>query len=401
MHILIIPSEAYIPPECPISGIFQRDQAIILKEKGDKVGVVSPNLKSLRFIFKKEAWRRFGYNYADPDGIPVHSYDSWKLPDRFQKTIRRHWLESGIRLFRKYLKTEGHPDIVHCHNALFAGILTRLIKKDFRIPYVITEHSSAFARGLYPTVFHDEVRDVYHEANRLIVVSPKLGSVLESMFGGAAQDWEWVPNVVDPIFEDQPAHQVGNQRKKGPFNILSVGNIDRNKNHSSLVEAFANMFKGHENVFLRIGGEGPLLNMLINLSEKLKVDKQVVFIGYLSRSEVLSEMDRCAFLVLPSHYETFGVVLIEALSRGKPLVATACGGPECIVNVDNGLLVEKNNTAALGSAMHTLFNTMTNYDADRIRMQSLSKFGKNTVRKQLCRIYNDVYLGNRKPVREV
>ena len=120
------------------------------------------------------------------------------------------------------------------------------------------------------------------------------------------------------------------------------------------------------------------------------MENQVTMLGYIDRMQVLKEMDSSNLVVLPSRYETFGVVLIEAVSRGKPVVATACGGPECIVNIDNGILVPKEDPVSLGNAMERLVNSIVDYDALKIRTDAISRFGKKAIKRQLSRVYNDV-----------
>jgi len=391
MHILIIPSEAYVPPECPISGIFQKDQAMILQDAGLQIGILSSNLKSLRFFTKRAAWLHFGYRFDDPDGFPVYQFDGWNWSVRLPGIIGRRWSRKGMRLFELYVASHGRPDIVHAHNALYAGMLARQLKNEFQIPYVLTEHSSAYAEGFYPTSFHQEVRNIYQDANRLMVVSPKLGTLLESMFEATAEDWLWVPNVVDFRFEDQPVYMKSKEVRNDGFTILSIGNLDKNKNHESLIKAFSDRFRGKSGIRLRIGGEGPLFNRLIRLTRELDVEDQVYLLGYIDRAQVLKEMDSSDLVVLSSRYETFGVVLIEALSRGKPVVATACGGPECIVNRGNGLLVPTRDSTALGNAMEAVMKGISNYDSDRIRTDCLSRFGKNAVKDQLSEVYANVF----------
>ena len=378
-----------MPPECAISGIFQRDQARILKNAGYKVGVISPNLKSIRFIPKKAAWHRFGYNFDSSDGIPVYGFDGWNWSVRLHGVIGWRWNQKGIRLFRKYVDSHGEPDVIHGHNALYAGMLARRLKREFQIPYVLTEHSSAFAEGFYPTRFHHEVNEIYRNADRLMVVSPKLGNLLECMFPDGAQSWQWIPNVVDTRFEDLPIHSQPVDSGCGAFTILSIGNLDENKNHESLIKAFSDKFKGKFGIRLRIGGEGPFLNRLIRLSRELNVEEQIFLLGYIDRTQVLKEMDSSDLVVLPSRYETFGVVLIEALARGKPVVATACGGPECIVNSVNGMFVTIDDSVALGDAMEEMVNTIDRYDANTIRTNALARFGKKAVRDKLSNVYNE------------
>ena len=378
-----------MPPECPTSGIFQRDQAHILKNAGYKVGVISPNLKSIRFIPKKAAWRRFGYHFDGSDGIPVYGFDGWNWSVRLHGVIGWRWNRRGMRLFRKYIKSHGRPDIIHGHNALYAGMLAHRLKYEFHIPYVLTEHSSAYAEGFYPARFHRAVNEIYRNADRLMVVSPKLGDLLASMFPDGTKSWQWIPNVLDTRFEDLPIRAHVSDDGSGVFTILSIGNLDENKNHESLIKAFSDRFRGRIGIRLKIGGEGPLFNRLNRMARERHVEDQISFLGYIDREQVLEEMDSSDLVVLPSRYETFGVVLIEALARGKPVVATACGGPECIVDSVNGMLVPIDDSVALGDAMEEMVNTIDRYDANTIRTNALALFGKKAIADKLSNIYHE------------
>ncbi len=78
---------------------------------------------------------------------------------------------------------------------------------------------------------------------------------------------------------------------------------------------------------------------------------QIGLLDRVNRKEVLQLIDQSHCLVLCSEIETFGVVLIESLSRGKPVIATRCGGPESIVNSENGLLCAAGDVDALSKTM--------------------------------------------------
>jgi glycosyltransferase involved in cell wall biosynthesis len=110
----------------------------------------------------------------------------------------------------------------------------------------------------------------------------------------------------------------------------------------------------------------------------------------LSRDEVREEMQACDAFVLSSHYETFGIVLVEALAFGKPVVATCSGGPECIVHEGNGLLVPVHDEVALGNAMNILRLNLSRYDPEVIRNDCIARFGPRAVIDQLTSLYQEV-----------
>jgi len=100
--------------------------------------------------------------------------------------------------------------------------------------------------------------------------------------------------------------------------------------------------------------------------------------------------------VLSSHYETFGVVAIEALACGTPVIATRCGGPECFLNEGDGLLVPPRNPAALAVAMQQLRNNIERYERASIAAACRKRFGGQVLAEKLTKIYTDV-LDSTKP----
>jgi glycosyltransferase involved in cell wall biosynthesis len=90
---------------------------------------------------------------------------------------------------------------------------------------------------------------------------------------------------------------------------------------------------------------------------------------------------------LPSRSETFGVVYVEAIACGKPVLATRCGGPESIVTAENGLLVDTGDVDALAGAMRTMTATARSYDAHAIRRQFLERFSRAAVVDRLEDVY--------------
>jgi glycosyltransferase involved in cell wall biosynthesis len=394
MHILIIPSEIYVPEESPLSGIFQQDQARALRRAGHSVGVVTSHLRSPFLIRKKLFGWPSGVTVEDDRGIPVYRYNGWHwtplIRPVFPQATVRHFLKTGIILIERYVAERGVPDIIHAHNAVHAGILAERVKKRFHIPYVITEHSSSYARKLVRDSEIPFIKEAFQNADRRLFVSPSLGRHLEKMLPEHVSPWEWVPNILDELFEKNPPEARRKKRPDEPFFFLNVGALIEIKGQADLLKAFARAFKGKREVQLRIAGQGPLKNQLRSLSNELGIINQVFFLGELSRSQVLEEMQNCDAYVHASHYETFGVVIIEALACGKPVISPACGGPEFLVTGENGVLVPPGEIEALGNAMTSLHRDIDRYDPARIRTDCVSKYGERNVVETLTKIYEQI-----------
>ncbi len=140
--------------------------------------------------------------------------------------------------------------------------------------------------------------------------------------------------------------------------ILSVGRLeDKHKGFSILISALELLTKRGYDLDLAIVGEGPDREMLRMHSLKLGIKDRVHLLGSVSNSELTSLYEKCVLFVLPSVIEPFGLVLLEAMSFGKPIVATRVGGiPEVIENGENGLLVEP-TPKALASGIEMILST--------------------------------------------
>ena len=383
-----MPSELYVTQRAPLASIFQYQQAHALKEKGIKIGIVSAGFVPFSMMFSKYPYSAFEMD----NGINTfRCYKRIFIPGRIAVTVFLKYLVGlYLKTFEKYITSHGKPDIIHAHNCLYAGVVALNIKVKYSIPYLITEHSSAYARGIVQSNQTRLIKRVLKEAEVRTVVSTSLGKSLENLFGTDACPYYPIWNMLDDMFERGGHIWKDKGNNKNVFTFLSIGCLDVNKNHSDLLKAFACKFKGNGAVRLKIGGNGPLRKQLGIETNKLGIDGQVIFTGLLSRDGVLQEIQKCNVFVLSSIVETFGVVLIEALALGKPLVATECGGPEDIVNQANGILVPKKNIDALAEAMWNVYINNKRYDTNKIRSDCLLSFGKDSFVKRLINIYMSI-----------
>jgi len=379
MHVLIVATERFVPVEDPVSGIFQYHQAFALHRAGVKVGVLAPAPLTVRSIFKRAKRDRY-----EEFPFPVSVNRRLTLcPGRFTALMQSMWSRTAEKMLSDYVDRHGRPDLLHAHNAVFAGICCCYLAERTGIPYVITEHSSAFSTGSVCST--DTLREAYRKACARIMVSPFLGSKVEAAIGKDAVPWSFIPNFLEPRFSVQ---RISPQAVDRTFRFLCVAQFVPIKNHAGLIQAFASAFGG-QNVELALGGSGELLEATRALADSCGVSKQVKFLGMLSRDEVIAQMHGCDVLVLPSFSETFGVVLIEALACGKPIIAPSGSGCEAIVNRENGLLFKPGNVKELAQAMVKMVDSAFAYDTQAIRHDCLSRFGEAAVVALMLRTYKE------------
>lgn len=388
MHVLIIPSERYVPVDDPLAGIFQRDQALALRRSGEYVGILSVELRSLTLLKKSCIGWPSGQTTGSHDDIQVYRHHGWFWTPLLRSYYLRQYLREGCRLFKRYVSEQGLPDLIHAHNAQRGGILAAEIKRKYGVPFVITEHSSAYSREAIRKGDVECLRQAYANADRVLVVSRSLGAVLENYFGGTFGVWQVMPNILDNTFVQNPITGAAKDANRTIF--LNVGGLNDVKQQDVLIAAFAQMYRGQDAVTLKIVGGGTLLKKLEMIARESGVANQVLFTGQLDRPGVLKEMQNCDVYVHSSSSETFGVAIIEAMACGKPVVSTACGGPDDIVTADVGTLVEVGDTTALANAMDFVLTHIESYDAEKIREICLERYGEKAVCNSLLTVYREV-----------
>jgi glycosyltransferase involved in cell wall biosynthesis len=381
VHILIIPFGHFATQRYPLGSIFQYQQANTLHDAGHRVGVISPGIISSRFLF-----RRYPYpNYETVNGYPVLRHYVRKLaPQRWvcpKKSIP-FYQKLGLGLFELYISRFGKPDVIHAHDIKFAGFIAQYIRDLYNVPYIITEHSNTLMFKEMSPEWRSKMKKVVQGASAMTAVSSALERAIEKQIGVHAIDV--LPNIVDSFFLENSLPKPG--AESSFFRFLNIAALDENKDQASLINAFFLQFK-NKKVQLRIGGVGPKERQLKKLVHKLGLETQVVFLGYLDRGTVLREMQGADCFVLSSRQETFGVVLIEALASGTPVIATRCGGPDEIVNEKNGLLVPPRDNVALSKAMVWMVQEKGRFRAEALREECNARFGKEVFVTTVKRFY--------------
>jgi glycosyltransferase involved in cell wall biosynthesis len=145
--------------------------------------------------------------------------------------------------------------------------------------------------------------------------------------------------------------------KKDEFEIMTAGYLLKRKGIQYLIEAMPLILKEFKNIKLRIVGDGPFKQELMRLVKKLSLDDAVSFEGLVPRSKLVNYYANCDVYVQPSLSETFPSTIREAMSVGRPVVATTVGFiEEHVIDGVNGFLVPKENSEAIADKIATLIS---------------------------------------------
>ena len=194
-----------------------------------------------------------------------------------------------------------------------------------RVMYLLTRLLSSVFNLLIPGKFFADILLVANQRTKDALPKLKLGRVIEIVENG-------VFSVVDTPKKAQP---------KAITNVLYVGRLIDLKVVDIAIDAI-NVCKS--NVKLTILGDGPLKNELMQYATKMAPNK-VVFAGMVPHEKTNQYYDEADIFILPSIRECGGAVVLEAMSRGLPAIATAWGGPADYITEETGFLIEPKSKA--------------------------------------------------------
>lgn len=324
------------------------------------------------------AMQRLGPQVPREERTPfgaVHRLPVWSFPGELHYTFFRGLTDALAR---------DRPEVVHAHtygtNQVAAAHHHR---RRFGTPFVLTAHFHPIwsieggwlrrrLRGFYDGYV---AGPVVRDASRIVVQTHEEERLLRTL-GIALPPVEIIP----PGYRPLPAPIAGGPsfadryRIDGPF-VLFVGRLASNKGLLDLAEAFAGLGKVDGSARLVVIGEdGGQRAPLEARAKALGVSGRVHLLGHIEDDTLLAAAYREARLtVLPSEYEAFGLVLLESLAAGTPVVASRVGGiPEFVEEGKAGLLVPPKSPAALAEAMQRVWT-------DRELARRLGEFGRDHV----------------------
>jgi len=381
MHIMVIPSW-YSSKRNKIHGSFFKEQFRALANNNEKITVAYNEIWPITMLGKIH--EKHGINFNIEDNLRTYRYKDYNyLPKT--SLMFKSFNKRMDKLYKEILKTEGKVDIIHAHSAFWGGIAGAFISEKYNIPLVITEHSSLKHAKYVKESYKKYIYKAYENADCLIAVG---NGLKKEMQGYVDRPIEVINNIVDlGLF------YIDKEIKNKEFEFFSCAFLEEGKGMENLIRAFAEGFRG-EKVGLKIGGDGSLKLLLEKLIEELNMEGQIKLLGALSREEVSKEMRRCDAFALPSEHETFGVVYIEALACGKPVIGAYNGGAEDIIKEDNGILAKNKDVEDLTKALIKIKENYEIYDKYEIRNKAIFSYSEKVLVEKLKGVYKKAYEGN-------
>jgi glycosyltransferase involved in cell wall biosynthesis len=293
---------------------------------------------------------------------------------------------SGAALALRRLRRDGfRPDVLHAHE-VGAGLAGVSVGRALRVPVVISEHFSGFALGEVRGVAARMARVAFAGADVVCPVSASLRERLEA--DGWPGRFRVVPNVVDTE-RFTPSATPPDE----PARIVVAASLVPVKGVEDLVEAAGLLVRGRDDFQIDLVGDGRLRERLERRIDELGLRGRILLHGTLSAEAVAALMRPAAFAVVPSAWETFSVVMGEAMACGLPVVATAVGGMTERVHKGNGMLVPARDPARLAEAMAEMLDRHLSYDRAAIAAEVRERYSPAAVAAEWDDVYEAVTRG--------
>jgi len=348
--------------------IFALDQAKALRGMGHEVRLAAVDTRSVRHR------RPWGFRQYELEGIPVYygAVPCGRLPLPLASRAEK---AAANGIWRRVTGDGWRPEVIHQHfGTEFSGVAHRN-----GVPFVYTEHRSWINRPL-PEKARRILKKQYESADALLCVSHMLE---QSILDNTGLRATVVSNVVDAeLF--LPTHPA---ESTDVFRFVSCGSLTHRKGYDILLRAMGRLVRSGREAELTIYGDGEEMAALRALAEKEHLAEKVHFMGQATRQQLAEGYAGADAFVLASRRETFGVVYIEAMASGLPVIATRCGGPEDFVAPEYGYLIPADDEDALLSAMEEMILHRRDFDGNTISAFARGVFSPREIASRLTAEY--------------
>ncbi len=334
------------------------------------------------------------------DGIKVHRvqpYHGGRGRDFIDWAQRFNFalLEKGASLFNE----NGGYDLIHAHDWLVA-YGARALKHIYTTPLLATIHATEYGRnnGLHNPE-QSSISDIewwmIYEAWKVICCSSYMKEELMHVFQVPGDKLTVIPNGIRPEAYMPVDGVVLDKSFYDPHvkYLFYIGRLVQEKGVQILLDAAPTILEGYPEVKILIAGTGPYAEHLQNKAREMGLGNKVHFLGYIDDATRNELYNVASVAVFPSLYEPFGIVALEAMASGTPVVVSSVGGMDGIVEHDlDGLKVYPGNPRSLSDQICRLLGDeeLAESLAGKAARKAASKYSWDSIARQTTRVYEEI-----------
>ena len=355
LRVLII-STMYPHPLVPTYGIFVHQQMAALTKLGCQVVVICP-VPWAPFplpLFRRK-WKEYARapRFARKDNIDVYYPRFLLFPRKILISYSGNFLYLGIKRTMHRLEKKLRFDIIHAHGLLPEGWAALALTRKRKLPVIVTTHGKdVFMTSQLNNRCRQILNNIIRSVDAFVLVSRRLLHEAQNHLNLSAEElviYNGFDSSVLSIIEPEEVFCSESVR------IVSVSNLIERKGVRDVVLAVNEISKRVESIEYTIVGIGPEKRHLESLIEKHDIKSKIKIKQIRSHEQAMRELARADIFCLPARDESFGIVYIEALAFGKPVIACAGEGIEEIIKPNKfGMLVPWGDQKCLVEAIEFL-----------------------------------------------
>lgn len=371
-------------------GQFNMDNIYILLDMGYEVHVAC-NFKDLS-VWTEERINKFRCELSEL-GVKQIQIEFARTPYDFPKLLKSY------RTLRRIIKSEQYEGL-HCHTPV-AGMIARIAALNTKTKVIYTAHGFHFYKGAPIKnwlVFYPVEKICSYMTDTLITINKEDYKLARKKMH--AKNTEYVPGVGIDSRKFNICFKTGQIREKLGIPqdaklILSVGELNENKNHESVIRALADIPEVKAGkIYYAIAGQGVFENRLKNVIKELGLVGKVILLGF--RSNVAELYDAADIYAFPSFREGLSVALMEAMASGLPVVCSKIrGNTDLIDDPSGGYLFSPDNIQDIRNKTQQMLNL--SYEELRMKgnynFEKIKKFDKAVVECEINKLYTRTFRG--------
>jgi glycosyltransferase involved in cell wall biosynthesis len=382
MNILFV-SSWYPTENNPNFGIFIKEHAAAIHSHGTEIKVLAVLTEQSHLFFSIKE-----HVYVDESGIETFEI---RILTRFRNLIY-HLVPLQNRIafyyYKKLIAASFSPDFVHSNVVFPAGMIGDFISIKLRKPHIITEHWSKIAEILKKPYLSWLTKRTYNNATKILPVSEFLKNNMLSLMPFLKGDnFQIIPNVVNS--ETFTYNEKGNNKNEIHFCAIATWATKKipDKKPELFIEALAKTQEFTEKkIILTMVGGGDRLVELIQLCKKHQLITK--FTGYQNKAKIATILHNSDFFIHASTIETFGVVIVEALMTGTPVICSNVGALPELINESNGILCENTLEKWIDGIKKAL---ITKFNSELVSVHTRNRFSLETIGNQINEVYKKLY----------
>lgn len=263
------------------------------------------------------------------------------------------WMLGAASLAKK---NKRDLSITHAHYVFPSGLISLYLKKRFNIPYIVTAHGGDINKMAKK---NEQIRKmsaaILQNASHVIAVGEELAATIENDFGVAKNKLTVMSMGIDRDVFKPATDKAAVQRELGfdpaKKNFLFVGNVIQEKGVEELILAFNDMSENEPSATLTIIGSTKDHNFFDKIEPLAKKNEAITFVEPMPQPQLVRFFQAADAFVLPSYIEGLGLVALEAMACGTPVIAANVGGLHYMLKDGAGQLVEPKNVEQLAGAL--------------------------------------------------